>query len=363
MLPEMRREILDRWESMDRTRARPGSLHFLGIRGSIRSGRVTFLVFIKGEEEPLFTLKILRNKKKKEQFVNEPETLKELSGYPGISEFVPKVLMTGVCAGAEFVLESYIAGQTMKAPVNSDGLPVENDAANAFAVIRDWFRVLYSATERNTTDTVHGDEMAKRVETMVAEYEQRLRPDQHEAKLLRVMSEEYDGLIKDGLVLHRAHGDFCRQNILFEGEHLSGVIDWELSRPAESPLFDMFTFLVNHHLFSGMESGRMRYERCFRETFLEENRYSTLVKRLIRSCCKIMGVSHEAAPFLLAYAVASEAVAEHIVLEEASHRGFIPWSGETDQLDKAAGFEELFRTQMWRRLFSELSSNFNSVSL
>ncbi len=61
-----------------------------------------------------------------------------------------------------------------------------------------------------------------------------------------------------------AHGDFCRGNLLVDGEHLSGVVDWDYADAGQLPLLDLFHLWVNERRVS----SRLAVGRSVREQLL-----------------------------------------------------------------------------------------------
>lgn len=75
-----------------------------------------------------------------------------------------------------------------------------------------------------------------------------------------------------------AHGDFCPKNLLVDGEKLN-VVDWEYAFPDAKPTFDLFYFCLKFGFWlfgQDREDGR-RY--AFKKTFLEENWFSSRIKK------------------------------------------------------------------------------------
>jgi hypothetical protein len=348
MIPAFKKQLLGKWDALGAGVPAPKKLSVLGIRGSIRSGRATFLVFA-GGREPVFTLKLLRNKAKRDQFENEGTALNALRTAAAVASKIPRVVDSGELAGVGYLLETYLTGGTMNAELGADGLPDDGGSSRIFGLVREWLVELAAATETKPAVDV--------ITPVIKEFRTIFRPADEEEKLLDGIGAQLAGR---EFPMFRAHGDFCRQNILMAGGRISGVIDWELSRPAEAPLYDLFTFLVNFHLFAG-GGGKDFGIECFRRTFFEDNRYSGRVRELVTGCAAALEVSAESLRPLFAYAVAREAVDEFRVLEAAAARGFIPWTGESTDLDPDATYTDLIREQLWRKLFSYFSKNEKSM--
>lgn len=352
MIPALKKQLIAEWGSLGTGLPAPAALSVLGIRGSIRSGRATFLVFA-GGREPAFTLKLLRNPAKREQFDNEETTLIALRDVPSIARKVPRVVKSGVLGGVRYLLETYLSGRTMNAELGRDGLPAPGPTASLFGAVREWLIAL--ARETDAGNSARNPQLESEILLRpFTEYEEIFEPRGAEKELLYSARA---ALASSALPLRRAHGDFCRQNILMAGGRISGVIDWELSRAAEAPLFDLFTFLVNFHLFAG--GGGKDFSHCFRRTFFEDNHYSRAARGLAADCAEALGAPRGALRPLLALAAAKEAAAEYRVLDQSAARGFIPWAGESTDLDPRASYSELFREQLWRKLFRFLAENIN----
>lgn len=105
------------------------------------------------------------------------------------------------------------------------------------------------------------------------------------------------------LHLTAGHGDFWARNLMFpedaSEDGLAGVVDWEDSLPATTPIEDLFHFPLTYgRSYPWRVYRRLSPISAFRRTFLEENPLSRQVKRYFHLYCRITDVDPQALPEL-----------------------------------------------------------------
>jgi hypothetical protein len=85
-----------------------------------------------------------------------------------------------------------------------------------------------------------------------------------------------------------AHGDFWRENLLVEGDRLTGVVDWDYSGGGRLPLLDLYHLWVNEERVR----PRLAVGRSVVEQLLPAARSGG--DALVRSCCARIGLDPEA---------------------------------------------------------------------
>jgi aminoglycoside phosphotransferase len=89
-----------------------------------------------------------------------------------------------------------------------------------------------------------------------------------------------------------AHGDFWPGNLLLDGTHLGGLVDWEHYRPVASRFVDLFHFPLTY----GINFPWKRYRfadpmRAFAATFVDDNAVSRAVRAYLHEYATRTGLS------------------------------------------------------------------------
>lgn len=77
-----------------------------------------------------------------------------------------------------------------------------------------------------------------------------------------------------------AHGDLTPANVLFDGGHVSGIIDWSRHRDADLPTRDLFRFLLGYGRLLDPRPSRERAS-VIRRAFVERNPVSQAVRQAL----------------------------------------------------------------------------------
>ena len=95
MLPELTDRLLGQWSLLFPEFARPSSIHYMGLPGSVEGGTASFVAFVQGRRDPMFVVKVHREPGANERNDRERAVLTRLASCNShISEAVPRVLFS-----------------------------------------------------------------------------------------------------------------------------------------------------------------------------------------------------------------------------------------------------------------------------
>ncbi len=210
--------VRDRWVDIFPGLPAPDRLNSLVLPSSVEGGTCCFLMFADRETTPCAVLKIYRSQRNAHFIENEKTVLSKIN-----DPLVPQLLFSDRFIDLPYTIQSILPGVPMGAHLASDGLPKQNETQRNFKLAFDWLKTFNYGV---------------------------------------------------------SHGDFVRHNLLVsdDGKKLTGVIDWAYAQPDGPPADDAFFFIAQYFFQIRKRSGLEGFYEAFRQTFLEKNRYSDLVK-------------------------------------------------------------------------------------
>jgi aminoglycoside phosphotransferase (APT) family kinase protein len=211
------------------------------------NAKVTVLVFPPGAVRPAYVAKVPTTDTAARSVEREAERLAEVGDRVAgpVSATIPKFVATVEHLGRPVLVMTALPGQSMLAAYHSWRHTARREAVAAdFAAAGDWLAALHSAVEEN------GQASLAQLLDGVAEVLARRFGGQPGADA------DLDELAALGgrLAGHRSpqsvvHGDFWAGNLLAERGRVLGVIDWEHSCPAGSPVRDLARFATSYSLY------------------------------------------------------------------------------------------------------------------
>lgn len=178
-------------------------------------------------------LKIYRSEVGKQE-LQDMHRVMEFVGERGIP--VPKLIVTTEYANRQIGLYSYLPG---KNPVlYSTSLPrieaMGERLGRIHALLSEYAEIYTPKDETPLQATIHArEEKVKKINSLIEKAKQQELPHSKELiaileeRTARLESQTWDFASFDELPHHFVHGDFHTKNILFFGNKLTGVLDWE----------------------------------------------------------------------------------------------------------------------------------------
>jgi len=233
-------------------------------------GRALFEVFSPRSEDPLWVVKANRSNKGNRRLAAEFERLKKLE--KGIPEDLQDSLPSAVVFEDRFTgsisIETYLAG-TKLSSFFLEGSPEtvwKNWRSYGAAAIR-WLE-RYSEVETTHEFRIDSDWFEREIVSSIDKHRSAWidRFPQAEDLIDRIRHTE----IADQPPLRSVpqHGDYTPGNLIAMDGRL-GVIDWSPASPSDTPLMDLFHFLLSSSIYLGKGLGRNPREVFIDSRFME----------------------------------------------------------------------------------------------
>lgn len=344
MLPQLSNYIIEKWPSLHFHRDKPKKISFLGISGSVEGGTTTFLVFLNKDKKPTFVIRVLRDQKKLEQFLNERDVLLKLNSLSlFLKDSVPKLISCENIASRWALVESVIDGKPMEVNVTSNGLPEIRQTKINFELVKEWLINFDKETKEPILDPQRFNEKIKKE---IKIFRETFQLSEREKIYSKKVEKKIDDFEFSNLFL--LHGDLCCQNILVSNSKI-GVIDWMSSERSPLVLSDFFFFLCTYYLQERKKTGLQSYLQAFKNTFFSFNPYSKLVKENLKKYCQELQIDFSFISFYLAVFLIKKAVSEYENIASLAKEGFIPRFPIYLQLKR--NYEQALKEQIWRHFF------------
>ena len=361
MLPQLTDSILEGWGDHFHNEAKPNSIDYLGLPGSVEGGTTTFLAFGDKSKKPIFAVKIHRDLDAMKRVHNERDVLNSIntSGNQSLLSSVPRVILCKSICGRWLIVQSILEGMPMKAALDKNGNSDLETATTNMLLVHEWLVQLHSMS-RNVSHTEHDNYKYNSLKQVEA-FRRIFDLTQDEKVFLKKIEDDFKDVSKFGAFIK--HGDLCRQNILIrndkDGSNV-GVIDWTDSMSAGPPLYDFFFFISTYYLQVRKTLGVEGFEEAFKRTFFERNSYSLMVKQQILGYCDTLRIDVRSLGTLFGIFLIEQSVFEYNKLLRFSKNGGLPRFTIYLALARNKNFSEALKEQLWIYFFRIFAKNFQT---
>ncbi len=213
---------------------------FLVITPRFKASRhVIFLLFVKGDPDPVAVLKTPRvpgDNQSLDQEAANLNMIKAMQAGPPAS--IPQVLAYEEYQGIRVLVQEAKPGIAMSPRVVRKGWRV------CTRTVLDWLTAFQRDTIRQPADLGAQDWFVREIESPLSLIENSLPLSPNERRLLERTKQIAERLRGASLPVVFTHGDLSSPNILLSAQGQISVVDWELATPAGLPAIDMFFFLT-----------------------------------------------------------------------------------------------------------------------
>ncbi|HEY3275672.1 MAG TPA: phosphotransferase, partial [Syntrophorhabdaceae bacterium] len=320
--------------------------------GSVEGGTATCLGFVNGESTPAFAAKIFRNPDAGEEARAERDILKGIHEHSSeVGRSVPRVILCEKISGRWVLVESILQGAPMMMDMSQDGFPLIEQAIRNMKLAKDWL-IEFNRAPAKDKDGTEGRiaSLDEKIKLFVA----RFGPSENEIRFLNRMRDSVSLFARERQETYIQHGDFCRHNILIEDHGKSNrinVIDWSFSRGGLSPFHDLYFFLSTYFLQMRKENGLSGFKNAFRNSFIDTNRYSGLVREIIADYCVKLSIEPAVAPFFFGLFLLEQTLFEYNQLARCRGQGIIPRFNIYLSLIGNRGFGDVDTEILWIHFF------------
>jgi hypothetical protein len=295
----------------------PEPLTALKAAGSTGQARkVNFLVFTHQTSQPLFLLKVVRERKYNDLLASEYEKLMYLHAHVALQTSVPQPV--GLFSHGEtlVMVETCLPGISLENLMWRGRRRSQKEVIAAVGNVESWLIEFHSETTEGETTFLGGDEVDKRINGLQEHLNTSL------IKELNAIAKDSRGLT---IPLTARHGDFWPGNLLVTADGM-GVIDWETLSRAVSPFDDMFFFAVMYALRyqKGMFGIKSVHER-FSNAFLYENDLARTLVGLMRAVTHSLGVNAKLCPLFFVLFLLDMA-SDRTHFGHAGGKSELPWA-------------------------------------
>lgn len=358
MLTELNENLLGKWDDIFPGKRRPAKISHLGIPGSVQGETTTLMCFADRDSRPFAVVKVHRRRNSMEKAHRERDILLRLSGLPvDCVETVPRLIFCDQIGGMWAIGQTVLNGRPMEAPMTGGGMPDLTDAELNMRKTSEWL-LEYGCKTREQGPCVFEEFKAnwsKKLSDFCSIYE----PRGDEDILLQ--------RIADGLEMFRTstdqiitrHGDFCRQNILVSGARRDwrmGVVDWSFVQRFSPRLHDLYFFLSTYFLQERKHHGLAGFAMAFEDTFVNENGYSRLVRKIVSDHCRRASISQPMARLQFRMFLVDQALFDHELSVKCSRNGGLPRFTVYLASLSSKGFDEALKEGIYIHYFRIFAS-------
>lgn len=277
MLDSLNQKLLKDWDSYFPGIHKPRQIHYMGLPGSLQGETTSFMGFINPMIRPLFIVKVHRHQDAQVQVDNEEKILNHLHHSPNlIQKSIPRLILCEKFNHKWFVVQSIVPGSPLKIESNSQGHPHLEITKKHFELMIAWLKSYHDLTKNLSpwNEQKFIDIWTQKIDLLQKNYSF----ENKECQVLQNLINKLPNLAKNMQQWSFRHGDFCRQNILFdEHTHEMTIVDWTFAQDYSLPFHDLFFFLTTYFLQSMGSYGIESFTKAFKFTFFDSNPYSQLV--------------------------------------------------------------------------------------
>lgn len=354
MLPLLTERLLSEWSLLFPEVARPKTIEYLGVTGSVEGGTTTFLGFGERCKGPLFAAKVHRVLAAGDKAQKEREVLSKIRACKGeFSSSVPRIILCDRIGERWVVVQSILKGQPMTAKMRRDGSPDIQRTIRDIGLVSAWLLNLQQAT-RPSCPSDASAALRRRLK-ILQEFSQIFQFSLEERAYLKGLESEFPAVL-DGYETIE-HGDFCRQNILISNGRSRpslNVIDWTDSSLHGLPFNDLFFFLATYAVQARREAGVLSFVKLFEETFLEKNPYSDAVRFCVTDYCARLGIETSLLKTMFGIFLVEQAVSFYHKFAGAAKQGGLPRFILYLAAANGKSYDEAYTEQRWIYYFRSL---------
>lgn len=273
------------WQRLNLERfGTPGQLSCLMLTpGFVASSHIITFVLTAGQLQPFLVVKFPRLAGDYGRLDKEVANLNRLQGLrEGGFDSAPAVLAYEDWGSYRLLTETMVAGEVMRRKM------VKRRTAVCLNAAMEWLQEVSRASMLTGNTVAHSFETL--AESRLQALENSFPLSERERDLLERTRQLIEPLRSANIPLVFEHGDFSAPNLLIDGNHRLGVVDWELAEPQGLPTADLLFFL-SYVAFSreGAEKPD-QYLNAFRRAFFGTQAWAN--PHLLRYC-EALGLPRE----------------------------------------------------------------------
>ena len=255
--------------------------------GRNKDRKIVFLVFNFEDNRPIMVIKIARISSYDEQIKREYHTLKSLWKIPEMRPSIPQPIGLFEINDNLVMLERSLQGTSLRTMLIRREKIRYSRLNHDICKTQEWLNLLHGVTRSNEKKIPTTNEIEKYFRSFTQTTKIGL-PDGFSKKLL-VFAEECQQI---QIPLVGCHSDIHPGNIII-GEDAFGIIDWE-DYCSGSPYDDFFNFIVLYSQQYPWNGWRLTNKpNSFKYTFLENSKYSEMIKNSISNALETVGLPAE----------------------------------------------------------------------
>lgn len=298
-------DISNNWQELI-LEEKPHDPSFLQISSSpgkrFNKGRLIYLIFEKGNIDPIICAKLCRDPAYQSSLEEEFEILEKLHNQasPQIAQSIPKPIKITTLDGRKVMYESPTLGKLAN-KILSDTLAIDPAefkviTADIFNTLSYWLSELYSSTKINTI-TINNHFAEEFAEPIVKEFTKILKLGKAEQEPYYNFLSEFKNYHGKSLPVVTTHGNLFSCNVMLTDDKRMNIIDWKSSQQTPLILRDIYCFAL--HTFYDFQRlgifGSPDMLQNFKEVFIEENAnwFSQVVSRSVRSLYQRLDIDED----------------------------------------------------------------------
>lgn len=240
MIEYVRQLVMDNWPSWFPESPYPCCLRFLKSTHSQTWGRILLFVFADKALQPILLAKVPLNGLGRTLLCQEYDHLEMIRSLVAaeLQSTLPEPLALENQGGELIGLERVLPGHPIESRVSQRGRSCRLTPQQK-RMAQDWLLALHEQTISETTPFGRTEVSSTALAPLEA-MRQYYGLSPQEQALIELLYEQASQLADQILPLVFLHGDFWTGNILWVGQQISGVVDWECSHPKALPFLDLF---------------------------------------------------------------------------------------------------------------------------
>jgi thiamine kinase-like enzyme len=351
MLEQIADPVYQEWQKFFPGLKRPRSpaVSFLEITGSVIGGTTSFLAFYPGYPNPLFVIKIFRDKTETAQIrrKREAQVLARLDAERQIfGDAVPGIMLHGEIDSTQYLVQTYIRGRPLQAALDAKGVPRIRLFQRQLDQVTIWLSTLYKSTR--CTDSSLTAVFVDSRKKMIGKLAELFMLSRQEQEWIENLKAWLETIRQDQLCV--VHNDFCRQNILEKGKTIR-IIDWSDSELAGYAGHDLLNYCATYFLQLRSKQGLQGFEDAFTQTFFADNRYSRIVLDAIVRYTRVSGTDSGNLHYTITLFLIERVFFDYKQLSDNALLGRVPLFNLILANELKLPLEHIGRAQFWFFLF------------
>jgi len=284
-------------------------IHYLLLPGSIEGMTVGCLVFRKGLDDPIFFLKIYRERNQL-RVKKESQILKILDGSLGGSICnIPKYLDKGHINNTSYLAQTIVSGSQYHFNFNKRNLSESSQLKERIMQITKALVQLSSISSES--NLISSDRILSKFIGINDKYE-----------LLNNKSISQIGKVDFKKVI--MHGDFVPHNVLFGEDQSISIIDWTDVEFNGFALFDLYHFLINVAMRLRSSTSLQGLNEIFHIGFFEDNELSRIFRESINYYANQLSLSDDEVELSFYYCLMRYAITDFHKITKSIKRNETP---------------------------------------